>query len=153
MVGIPRSYAAVASQKDDFLLVRLPLVFHNTGAPAIVVENLRLTLEQNGRKSPLLHFNQTVAKLTVQQEGDWATQFPVKGREAVPLICEFLRKHREGFVFSAGDCDAVLEGKFDHDRSWKVMLNFKLHTPERYLRTLNSNRPLIAYDNDPDRES
>ena len=151
MVGAPRSYAAIAHQRDDLLLVRLPLVFRNTGAAAIVVQNLRLTLEQNGTKSPLLHFNQTVAKLTVEQEGDWATQFPVKGREAVPLICEFLRKPRESFVFTAGDCDAILEAKFDHDRSWKVMLNFKLHTSESCLRTLNSNGPLVAYDNDPDR--
>jgi len=151
-LGAPRSYAAIAHQKDDFLLVRLPLVFYNAGAAAIVVQNLRLGLEQNGRKSPLLHFNQTVSKLDVEQEGDWATQFPVRGREAVPLICEFLRKPRESFVFTAGDCDAVLEGKFDQDGSWRVLVKFKLYTPGSYLSTLNSNRTLIAYDNDPDRE-
>ncbi len=152
-VGIPRTYAAISHERDDFLLVRLPLVFCNTGAPTIVVQNLRLTLEQDGRKSPLLYFNQTVSKLDVEQERGWAKQFPVERRGAVSLICEFLRKPRRGFVFSAGDCDAVLEGKFDDDKDWKDIIKFKLRIAEGYLSTLNSIGPLIAYDNDPDRES
>ena len=104
-------------------------------------------------QAPVLYFNQTVSKLDVEQERDWAKQFPVEGREAVSLICEFLRKPRSGFVFSAGNCDAILEGKFDDDKNWKVIGKFKLHTPEAYLSTLNSTGPLIPYDNDPDRES
>jgi len=152
VVGTPRTYAAISHQRNDYLLVRLPLVLYNIGAATIVVENLRLTLEQSGRKSPVLYFNQTVSKLDVEQERDWAKQFPVEGREAASLICEFLRKPRSGFVFSAGNCNAVLEGKFD-DKNWKVISKFKLRTPEAYLSTLNSNERLIPYDNDPDRES
>lgn len=154
VVGAPRTYTAISHQKHNFLLVRLPLVFYNTGAATIVVQNLRLTLEQNGRKSPVLYFNQTVSELDVEQEGGWAKQFPVEGRKAVLLICEFLRKPRSGFAFSAGICNAKLEGKFDDDTSWKVIGTFKLLTPEAYLSTLNVKDigGLIPYDNDPDRE-
>lgn len=100
----------------------------------------------------MLYFNQTVSKLDAGREGEWAKQFPVEGRKATSLICEFFRKPREGFVFSVGNCNAVLEGKFDDDKNWKVMCKFKLRTPQAYLSTLNSSRPPIAYDNDPDRE-
>jgi hypothetical protein len=153
IVGAPRTYAALSHQRDDFLLVRLPLVFYNTGAATIVVQNLRLMLEHSGKQSPVLYFNQTVPKLDVEQEREWAKQFPVEGREAVSLICEFLRKPRNGFDFAASSCNAVLEGKFDSDENWKIVTKFKLRTPEEYLNTLNSNGPLIPYDNDPDRES
>jgi hypothetical protein len=153
VIGPPRTYAAISHQRDSYLLVRLPLVFYNSGAATIVVQNLRLTLEQDGRKSPVLYFNQTVSELDVKQEGGWAKQFPVEGRKAVSLICEFLRKPHGSFVFSVGNCDAVMEGKFDDDKNWKVLGRFKLRTPEAYLSTLNSIGPLMPYDNDPDRES
>ena len=154
IVGAPRTYAALSHQRDDFLLVRLPLVFYNTGAATIVVQNLRLTLEHSGKKSPVLYFNQTVPKLDVEQEQEreWAKQFPVEGRKVVSLICEFLRKPRNSFDFTASSCDAVLEGRFDSDENWKIVAKFKLRTPVEYLDTLNSTKPPMAYDNDPDRE-
>jgi hypothetical protein len=152
VLGTPRSYAAVSQGRDGMLLVRLPLVFYNTGAATIIIQNLRLTLEQNGGKSAVLYFNQIALKLdSKQDEGDWAKQFPVEGRKAFSAICEFLRKPGY-FVFSAGECNALLEGKFDNDREWKVVIRFKLRTPAIYLETLNSDRPLIPYDNDADRK-
>jgi len=152
LVAGPRTYAALSHPRDDFLLIRSPLVFYNTGAASRVVQNLRLTLEQGVGKSPMLYFNQTVSKLDGGQEGEWARQFPVEGRKAVSLICEFLRKPRQGFTFSTGSCDATLEGKLDSDTHWKVLSKFKLRVTDADVSTLNSMGPLIAYDNDPDRE-
>lgn len=150
VAGIPRTYAAVSHGMDEMLSVRLPLVFYNTGAATIVVQNLKLTLEQNGNESAILYFNGTVSKLDACGELEWATQFPVDGRRAYSVICEFLRKPGH-FVFAAGQCNALLEGKFDADKKWRVVTRFKLRTPAKYLKTLNS-RTLIPYDNDPDRE-
>ncbi len=151
IVGAPRTYAAISQGRDSMLLVRLPLVFYNTGAATIIIQNLRVTLGQNSGKSAVLYFNQTVSKLDSKQEADWAKQFPVEGRKTCSAICEFLRKPG-CFVFSAGECNALLEGKFDNDRDWRVVSKFKLRTPAIYLETLNGNGPLIPYDNDPDRE-
>ena len=149
IVGAPSTYAAIAHPKDDFLLVHLPLIFNNTSDVAVVVQGLQLSLEQNGRRSPVLKFNQTVPKLAASQKGNWAKQFIVDSKKSVDLICEFLRKPRDGFVFSEGACDAVLEAKFDSDQKWSEVTKFKLYTPSRYLGALNSTGPLIAYGNDP----
>lgn len=152
-VGAPSTYAALAHIRDDFLLVRLPLIFNNVSDVPVVVQGLRLTLEQDGKRSPVLKFNQTVSKLDIAQEGDWAKQFIVEGKGSVSLICEFLRKPRGGFVFSEGYCNTVLEGKFDNDQQWGEVTKFKLYTPAKYLEPLNSVRPPIPYSNDPDAEN
>jgi hypothetical protein len=150
ITSIPRTYAAVSQGMSEMLLVRLPLVFYNTGAATIIIQNLRLTLEQNKRKSAILYFNRTASELNASAETEWARPFPVEGRKACSVICEFLRKPGR-FVFSKGGCNALLEGKFDSDKKWRMVSNFKLRTPSAYLKTLNS-QTLIPYDNDPDRE-
>jgi hypothetical protein len=150
-VSTPRTYAAISHPTENFLLIRLPLVFYNTGAATIIVQNLRLTLKQEDIKSPILYFNHIASEIDTPTQVTWARQFPVEGRKAVSIICEFLRKPKNNYNFHAGNCTAIIEGKFDNDANWKIVCKFIIPISENNLRTLNSNQ-IIAYDNDPDRE-
>ena len=88
ITSVPRTYAALSQGRDGLLLVRLPLIFYNTGAATIIIQNLQLVLEQNGGRSAILYFNQTVSKLDARQESDWAKQFPVDGTDRPESLLE-----------------------------------------------------------------
>jgi hypothetical protein len=149
IVGPPRSFAALAQGEEGLLVVQLPLVFYNDGAATHIVQNLRLTLEQDGKKSAVLYFNNTVSNLASDQDWEWARQFAVGGRKSYSSVFAFQRRPGR-FVFSPGKCDAILEAKLNKDEKWQTALRFDLQIPETAIQTLNS--MLIAYDNDPDRE-
>jgi hypothetical protein len=153
VVGTPSTYSALAHPKDDFLLVKFPLIFSNISDTPIVVRNLQLTLEQNGTQSPVLYFNKTFANISTKEEdGVYREQFIVDGKCSKPVVCEFLRKPRGGFVFSSGDCTATLEGKFDNGQRWETIAKFLLHVHGSYVQQINSVFTPIVYDNDPDRQ-
>ncbi len=148
IVGIPRSFAATTDGKEGELIVQLPLVFYNNGAATRIIQNLRLTLEQSGEKSSVLHFNNTLADLASNDNRQWARQFAIEGRKSYSSVYVFQRTPGN-FVFSAGKCKAILEAKLEN-RKWKKILTFDVQTPETAVRaSLNTGR-IIAYDNDLD---
>ncbi len=61
IVGKPRSYAARGSLTEN-LIITFPLVFFNDGAAAIVVQNLRLLLLDEGSNTRPLFFNATLER-------------------------------------------------------------------------------------------
>jgi hypothetical protein len=146
IVGKPVSYAA--SAQKELLVVQLPLVFYNDGAATHIVSNLRLRLEQGGKEAPPLLFNNTVDDLSSNEGRKWARQFAVKGRDSYASVFVFQTSGSVDFQFSAGTCQAMLEGKLDNKDGWETVLKFDLHIAEDTLGTLHSNR-LIAFDNDP----
>ena len=150
IVGPPRSFAATSKSEDDLLIIQLPLVFYNDGAASQVIQNLRLTLVQNGNRSAILYFNNTVPDLVNAQTREWACQFAVEGRKSYSSVFVFQRKPGN-FIFHKGKCQAILEGKLNNDEKWEEMLTFDLQIPAKSVNTMNSGQ-LIAYDNDPDRE-
>lgn len=150
IVGPPRSFAATSKSEDDLLIIQLPLVFYNDGAASQVIQNLRLTLVQNGNRSTILYFNNTVPDLVNAQTREWACQFAVEGRKSYSSVFVFQRKPGN-FIFHKGKCQAILEGKLNNDEKWEEMLTFDLQIPAKSVNTMNSGQ-LIAYDNDPDRE-
>jgi hypothetical protein len=87
-VSAPRSYAVVG-QKDR-LYILAPFVFYNDGAAPIIVETLRRIID-NQVDRPLT-FQATLTKLGTSEGRGFAFQFPVPGRQAVSLICEFQRQ-------------------------------------------------------------
>jgi len=149
IVGPPRAFAATAQPGDGLLIVQLPLVFYNSGALALVVENLRLTLEHTEGHSPILYFNNTLANLSSNEDRQWARQFAVEARSSFSTIFVFQRRPGN-FHFIAGTCRAKLEGKLSRSTKWRTLLTFDLQTPPEALETLNG-RQLIPHDNDPDR--
>lgn len=150
IVGPPRSFAALSQGEENLLIIQLPLVFLNDGPVTYVVDNLRLTLEQGDKKSAILYFNNTLSKLTSNDNREWARQFAVEGNNSYSSIFVFQRKPGK-FIFSAGKCKATLEAKLNTDKKWQTLIIFDLQTPEAIITTLNGHQ-LITYDNDPDRE-
>ena len=150
IIGPPRSFAATSKGEDDLLIVQLPLVFYNDGAASQVIQNLRLTLVQNGNRSAILYFNNTVPDLVNAQTREWARQFAVEGRKSYSSVFVFQRKPGN-FIFHKGKCQAILKGKLNNDEKWGEMLTFDLQIPAKSINTMNSGQ-LAVYDNDPDRE-
>jgi hypothetical protein len=145
IVGPPRSYA-MAAQKEGLLLVRIPLVFYNDGAATQVVQNLRLTLEQNDIKSEAMKFTATVSDLLGGDFKDgtrqFASQFAVEGRKSHSGYFEF-QLRSSTFVPSQGKCKATLEAKLDDSMNWKTLLVFELNISGTNWSSL------LPYDNDP----
>jgi len=150
IVGPTRSFAATSKSEDDLLIIQLPLVFYNDGAASQVIQNLRLTLVQNGNRSAILYFNNTVPDLVNTKTREWARQFAVEGRKSYSSVFVFQRKPGN-FIFHKGKCQAILEGKLNNDKKWEEMLTFDLQIPDKSVNTMNSAQ-LLPYDNDPDRE-
>ena len=150
IVGPPRSFAATSKGEDDLLIVQLPLVFYNDGAASQVIQNLRLTLVQNGNRSAILYFNNTVPDLVNAQTREWACQFAIEGRKSYSSVFVFQRKPGN-FIFHKGKCQAILEGKLNNDAKWEEMLTFYLQIQDKRVNTMNNGK-LTPCDNDPDRE-
>jgi len=89
IVGPTRSFAATSKSEDDLLIIQLPLVFYNDGAASQVIQNLRLTLVQNGNRSAILYFNNTVPDLVNTKTREWARQFAVEGRKSYSSVFVF----------------------------------------------------------------
>jgi hypothetical protein len=83
-VSAPLVYASATGAQQ--VRIRFPLVFHNTGAVPIVVDNLRLHLD--GREWEWMTVRST---LRPRQEDsvDFARPFAVAGRSTLELVVEF----------------------------------------------------------------
>jgi hypothetical protein len=139
-----RTYAAVSS--GNSLVMQLPVVFFNSGAMPVLVNNLRLTFPDHGKEHTALFFNNTVEKLGTDQGSAMATPFPVRGGEALLRICGFYRI-RAGFVFEVGEYEINIEGKLDGNPDWKVLKTFTQKVRKSQVDILNSR--LVPQDNEP----
>lgn len=141
-VGSPRAYAAFGSQ-DGKMVLEFPFVFFNDGPLPIIVQNLRLLfLHETQPRS--LNFIATVKKLGKDEDRSFATQFPVRGREALLLICEFQREPG-GMAFEARNYPMELQAKIGNAKEWRRICRFSLNVSERSLPTIN--RQFIVHDN------
>ena len=83
-VSAPRTYAAFGSLEAKMVL-EFPFVFFNDGPIPIIVQNLRLVFPDETQLRPLI-FMATVKEVGNHQDRAFATQFPVRGREALLLL-------------------------------------------------------------------
>jgi hypothetical protein len=118
-------------------------VFFNDGPIPIVVQHLRLVLCEETEFRPLF-FNAIVPSLAWTDGSVFATQFPVRGHEAVLQICEFQREPG-GMRFEAHAYPIELQAKLDNDLNWKTICKFDLNVREMDLNTINS--ALVPHDN------
>lgn len=143
-VGPPKSYVTMGSQ-DAKLTMKLPLVFFNSGAIPIVIQDLQLVFV--GEKSPdPLVFTATSPMLEKSEGRALAFQFPVRGREAASLICEFQRVPGN-LLFDQQTYRLDLEAKLDKATKWKQIASFELHVSEKAMQFINRNS--IAHNNVP----
>lgn len=141
-VGIPRTYAAYSTQEGRMLL-EFPFIFFNDGPTPIFVQNLRLLFLDEAQPRPLV-FTATVKKLGKDEDRAFATQFPVHGRQALLLICQF---HREpgGKTFEPQEYLMELQAKIDNDREWKQLHQFSLNVSEKSAPIIS--KQFVVHDN------
>jgi hypothetical protein len=80
----PHTYSSAVTASH--LRIRFPLVIYNTGARAIVIENLRLVVE--GHELEWISLRRTVRPMP-EDVLDFAAPFHVPGREARQVFAEF----------------------------------------------------------------
>jgi hypothetical protein len=83
-VAPPDTYASAVTGAQ--LRIRFPLVIYNTGARAIIVENLRLVVE--GHDLEWISVRRTIRPMP-DDILDFAAPFPIAGREARQIFVEF----------------------------------------------------------------
>lgn len=142
LVSSPRTFAAFGSLEGKMVL-EFPFVFFNNGPMPIVVQNLRLIFSEEKEPNPLI-FNAPVKKLGKDEERTFATQFPVRGREALLLICEFQRTPGE-MTFEVHEYPMELQAKLDNGKKWKKICSFNLNVTEKSLPSIN--KQFIVHDN------
>jgi hypothetical protein len=141
-VGSPRTYAAFGSLEARMVL-EFPFVFFNDGPMPIFIQNLRLVFSDETQIRPI-NFIATVKKLGKDEERAFATQFPVRGREALLLICEFQREPG-GMIFESQIYPIELQAKLDNSKQWKKICSFNLKVTDKSLSTIN--KQFIVHDN------
>lgn len=135
-VGTPRSYAMKGSI-DESLIITLPFVIYNDGASAIIVQNLRLVLLNDQANARPLFFNANLERLLKDEGRAFATQFPVRGREAVKIICEFQRKPGN-LLFEEGSYPIELQGIINENHEWQTLCRFDLNVKQESLPSINN---------------
>jgi len=141
----PRSYAATGGR--NALNIQLPLVMFNTGPTPIVVRNLRVLFPDEPEKLTV-PLQAIVGKLADDTGGrEWATGFPVRGREATRIIGHF-GTSVSGLVFTAKTYPVEVQGRLGDSNDWQTILSFDLLVTDKHLPQINE--IFIAYDNELD---
>lgn len=124
-VGRPGAYAFA-----DKVRLRLPLVFYNTGARALVVTDLRVVLVDDADQPPL-RWIATVARLQTLggDERDFATPFAVPGRGTRELVTDF--GHDQIWSPKPGSRHRMRLQARLHDRGdeWQTLAEFDWFAP------------------------
>lgn len=121
----PHSFAAYIGLHR--VRVRFPLVFYNTGAVPIVIQNLRLRfLDEPAAR--LLPWVATRSQIKPESDDghDFPAVFSVSGRSAFQSFQEFDVVPSLGFILSAKDYRVRLEAKLGHKKDWCCILVFTL---------------------------
>lgn len=135
-VAPPHSYASTVSGAQ--LRIRFPLVIYNTGARAIIVENLRLVVE--GHVLEWISLRRTIRPMP-DDVLDFAAPFPVAGREARQVFVEFGEDAPPWRPELGASYSVKIERKTG-DR-WKTLVEFTWWAPK------NDPGPYIAHRNAP----
>ncbi len=83
-------------------------------------------------------------KLGTDEDRTFATQFPVRGREAVLLICEFQRRPGS-MLFEVRSYPMQLQARLGDSEEWKPICSFTLNVTEPALQSINSS--FVVHDN------
>jgi hypothetical protein len=123
----PRAYAFATTPSQTRL--RLPLAFHNTGAAALVVTDLRLLIDDDPDVTDLL-WETTRDRLRPEAGDDFrfATPFAVPGRGVRQLIVEFGREG-EWPLMPAVRRRMRVEALVHPAQSWTAIVEFDWWAP------------------------
>lgn len=149
LVSMSRVLGIMAYAKQEFVVLRIPLVFVNTGVTNKTVSNIRLKITQGGELL-ILNYNKLYADLsTTTNNHTWALPISISGNSSQIAIMEFL-KTKTRFQFKEESCKFIFEVKLADDKTWEQVFEEELPIPQKYLQSINSNTDVV-YDLDPDR--
>lgn len=138
-ISPPRYQASACTAKT--LRIRFPLVFRNTGARPITVEDLRLAIDH-------VNLDWITTRKTLRPEGDdvvdFAVPFVVAGREARTVIAEFGASSEEWSPTPSSSYTVSLERSVSG--KWRTVGAFTWWTPPahemgNYLAHRNRKEP------------
>jgi hypothetical protein len=138
----PHSFAACVT--ENMLRLRFPLVFYNTGAKPIVVQDMRLRFPKEHWKLP---FPWTTTRSQLKPASDDSHALPavfsIPGRTAQQMFVEFGGPFPN--VIPVGrDYRVRIEVKVGHRKKWKHLIDFTLiaaHVTDPYRYIAYSNSP------------
>lgn len=143
-VAVPGTYASAVT--GSTLRVRFPLVIFNSGAAAIVVDSLRLVVEDHE-----LEWISTRSTLRPKPEDflDFASPFAIRGREAYEVHAEFGDDGKAWHPELGQTYHMRIDWK-DSAR-WKELIDFDWHAPDHDVASYiaRRNRPGTADPIDP----
>jgi hypothetical protein len=154
--GKLRSYAPhsfASSISDSLTMLRLPLIFHNTGAVPIVVLDLRVRFPDEPRDTLGLPWRTTRKRLAPTRDDveDMGAVFAVPGRSAERRFVEFGAPW-PGFAMLGRVFQVRVEARLGHKPDeWSELITFPLQAqgildPGPYIT--HSNRPRTLSDDD-----
>jgi hypothetical protein len=143
----PHSFAAAATQTKT--LIRIPLIFFNTGPKPIIVQNLRLSFPDAGQGGITLPWSATRDRIRPERNDDprLPSVFVVGGRATEQVFAEFSSPF-PGFVPEHREYRVTVECKLGHKGRWIALLDFPIQ-----LGNINSPANYITYSNEPNQIS
>lgn len=143
----PHSFAAAATQTKT--LIRIPLVFFNTGPKPIIVQNLRLSFPSAEKGGITLPWSTTRDRIRPERNDDprLPSVFVVGGRSAEQVFAEFSIPFPE-FVPEHREYRVTVECKLGHKGRWVALLDFPIQ-----IGNISSPANYITYSNEPNRIS
>ncbi|UIZ15739.1 hypothetical protein [Streptomyces sp. R527F] len=137
----PHTFAAAANRQRT--VIRIPLVFFNTGPKPIVVQDIRLDLAYDTSKTTTLAWGNTRDR--IRPESDDGVRLPavfaINGRTAEQIFIEFTALFPE-FIPQLREYRASVRCKVGHREKLITVVEFPLH-----LENISSPTNYIAYSN------
>jgi hypothetical protein len=125
IVTAPRSYA-ITTQENRLILL-LPLVFYNSGPVPYVVRDLRVRFgDEPSGPATAFHRVRGGVSPTHHPTPELSAAFPVPGRTAVRMFCEFERIP-VGRAMDSRAHPLVVDGLTDKNDQWRPLTGFDLH--------------------------
>lgn len=146
----PHSFAGVF-RPPILLILRFPLVLHNTGPTPLVVQNLRLRFPDENLPLPIPWRSSRAQLKPDDKDGhQLPSSFPTLGRNAETHHIEFGGPF-PGLTLSARDYRAVIEVKLGHRKQWVELVDFTLRLghvtdPVHYITYSNAPHDLTKED-------
>jgi hypothetical protein len=139
----PHSFALGIMPADLVMLLRFPLVFYNTGATPIIIQDMRLTFPKEPHATASLPWRNTRSQIMPGSDdrGTLPAVFSIPGRTAQQMFIEFGGPF-PGVIPKARDYQAVIEVKLGHRRKWKKLISFTIRAAH-----ITSIDHYIAYSN------
>ncbi|MFJ3731893.1 hypothetical protein ACIPQC_15125 [[Kitasatospora] papulosa] len=137
----PHTFAAAANRQRT--VIRIPLVFFNTGPKPIVVQDIRLDLTYGASETTTLAWGNTRDRIRPESEDGvrLPAVFAISGRTADQIFIEFTAIFPE-FIPQLREYRASVRCKVGHREKWIIVVEFPLH-----LENITSPTNYIAYSN------